>query len=374
MAGQSQPVATLPALDVPAKPRVLIICRSDGESKQGGDVSLLRSFGRELASEFEVDTFFGVPSVERIASYDAVISANLDRPVEPAATLKRAAKAGRPFVLYSLHHPYAGIAPYLRNGTTGLRSLIARAARYSPQRYEQLLWSIHMVVDSVGQRRLPNFGSVASSQELLLSKATRVVVCSEDEAATIDSEVGSLPTYEVVAHPADQRNGSWRPVPGRVIVPGRIESRKNQMMATRLAPFFPDCEFVFIGAALESDRRYVADVLAAVEAEPNCRYVESLPQEEFYEYLNTAQAVFSASWFEVTSLVELHCARLGIPLAVTQHSYLPPGDRVFPLSPGSLTKAAAALQACLELPVEPFELATEDHEGSTMADVIKAAM
>lgn len=349
--------------------RILVTLRSDGRSKHGGDISLLQGFGSELAAHHQVETFVGVPSVEQLRSFDVVLGANLDRPVEPAETLARCRAAGTDFVFYSLHHPYRGVAAYLRNGVHGPRRALAAAARYSPPRYEQLLWLAHSVLGVIKHRRRPILTSVRRSQQRLIADSTRFVVCSAEEAKTVEDEVGPPPGFEIVPHPVDFPGGRRNPVPNRVIVPGRIESRKNQLMAVRLAKRFPRTEFVFVGAFLESDRRYVERFKSEVALAPNCRHIEQLPKAEFYPLLLTAAVVFSASWFEVTSLIELFCARNGIPLVVSDYSYLAGDVGIHRFRPEDPAQAEQALRQGLSTS-DPVAGSDAVHSARSMTEVI----
>ncbi|MEL6984322.1 MAG: glycosyltransferase [Actinomycetota bacterium] len=335
----------------PSELRILVSLRSDAATKPGGDVNLLRGFGDELADRHRVETVIGVPNRDDLRSADVVLTANLDRPVEPAATLARAEQAGVPMVHYTLHHPAAGVRAYLENGAHGVRRVLARAAGGSPTRYEQLLWTLHAGATLVRDRRRPAVGSVRAAQERLLSSA-RLVVSSLAEAEAITADLGSIGAHDVVAHPADFPPGEHRPTPGRVVVPGRIESRKNQLLTLALARRFPDTEFLLVGGYNPADARYQRLVAAELARTANATHVEHLPKDEFYPLVRTAQVIVSASWFEVTSLIERYGAANGIPMVISRHSYLADADAIRPdtihrFDPSDLDQAAGALSAAL---------------------------
>lgn len=329
----------------PVTRRVVVSLRSDAEAKPGGDVSLLRSFARQLADDHEVEVVVGVPSVHDLRGADVVVTANLDRPVEPAATLARAERAGVMTVHYTLHHPAPGVSAYLAAGVHGVRSQLARLAAGDPVRYEQLLWNLH-ALNGLRRGRRPIVGSVARAQRRLLSGAN-VVVASELEVRAIERDVGTLDRYQVVAHPTDFPPGRHEPVAGRVVVPGRVESRKNQLLALELARRFPSCEFLFVGALNRSDRRFVQRFAEELDGVDNARHLEHLPKDEFYPLLRSAEAVVSASWFEVTSLIELYCADNAIPLVVSEHSYLQGEGPIHRFDPADVQAATEALAVCL---------------------------
>lgn len=326
--------------------------RSDAATKPGGDVNLLRGFADELSSRHQVETVIGIPTPAALGASDVVLTANLDRPVEPAATLARAERAGVPMVHYTLHHPAAGVRAYLEFGATGVRRTLARLAGGSPTRYEQLLWTLHAGADLVRERRVPAYGSVRRAQRRLLA-SSRLVVSSTAEAEAISTDIGPIGQHDIVAHPVDFPPGAHQPVTGRVVVPGRIESRKNQLLALALANRFPDVEFLIVGGYNPADARYRDQVTDALTRTANATHIEHLAKDEFYPLLLTAQVILSASWFEVTSLIERYGAANGIPMVISRHSYLADSDALRPetihrIDPGDLEHAAAGLTAALD--------------------------
>ena len=87
--------------------RILVSLRSDGVTKPGGDVSLLRSFAAEVSVHHRVEIVIGVPTAAELSACDLVMTANLDRPIEPAATLTLAEAAGVPMVVVPYPHAAA---------------------------------------------------------------------------------------------------------------------------------------------------------------------------------------------------------------------------------------------------------------------------
>lgn len=361
--------------------RILVSLRSDAATKPGGDVNLLRGFAEELSARHRVETVVGVPAMAELRAADLVLTANLDRPVEPAVTLARAEEAGVPMVHYALHHPAAGVRAYLDNGADGVRRILARLAGGSPARYEQLLWTLHAGADLVRERRIPAYGSVRRAQRRLL-RSSRLVVSSSAEADAITADIGPIGDHDIVAHPVDFPPGPHQPVVGRVVVPGRIESRKNQLLALGLADRFPDVEFLLVGGFNPGDGRYRNRVVDALAGTANTTHIEHLPKDDFYPLLRTAQVILSASWFEVTSLIERYGAANGIPMAISRHSYLSDADAIRPetihrFDPGDRDQAVMALAAALD----PAHLGTGAGPGPqlraterTITEVVDATM
>ena len=107
--------------------KILIAVRFDAEAKNGGDYQMMRAFAAELQRPFETEICFGVPKADQLNDVAAVLATNLDRPLEAWRTMLACQARGIPFVIYTLHHPHAGIEAYLRTGTQGIKAKIAKA-------------------------------------------------------------------------------------------------------------------------------------------------------------------------------------------------------------------------------------------------------
>jgi glycosyltransferase involved in cell wall biosynthesis len=99
--------------------------------------------------------------------------------------------------------------------------------------------------------------------------------------------------------PSDERRDG---VGGRrtVIWIGNLKPLKNPAAFLRLAQSFAartDLEFVMIGARID-DTQWTKDVLAAIAACSNVRYLGSLPQREVHEQLRRSSVLVSTSDYE----------------------------------------------------------------------------
>lgn len=357
--------------------KVLIVVRSDAAQKNGGDYQMMQAFERELATEFKTERCYGVPSDADLTCVSAVLCTNLDRPIEAYKTLRACQHRSIPFLLYTLHHPHAGIEAYLRQGTRGSKRKIATLAGFDPQRYEQLLWALRGAVTLAKSRRLLPQMSVAGAQVALLQDADRVICCADSEVATLAKDIVAPTATHVVPHPADAPAVTGvTPVAGRIVVAGRIEARKNQIGALKMAASLPDFEFVFVGAPVPSEKQYFQEFEALLKATPNADYKPALPKEEFYPFLASAEIVLNPSFFEVTSLIDVYCVTNGIPLVTTDHTYLQ-GDGCFrKFSPADVVSGVAAIQDCAQEIAQGGRLVTLAPEPNAvdMIDVVRGVL
>lgn len=309
----------------------------------------MRSYSREVGAHHKTEIVYGVPRQEQLRSARAVVCTNLDRPVEAYCTLKACQGMGIPFVLYALHHPDPGIESYLSRGTRGFKGVIARTVGCNPQRYEMVLWLIRVVVTAARYRRLLPVADVRKAQRKIVESADAIAVCSAGEAEQIATDIGRIRKPYVVPHAADfpppvdvevQRN--------LIVVPGRIEARKNQLAALAIARRLPELSFLFVGGMSPSERGYFSEFSDALAKVPNARHVSELSKEKFYPTLASAEVVLNASFFEVTSLIDLYCIQNSIPLVTTVHTYARASGAFRQFNPTDIDRGVAALLECLE--------------------------
>ncbi|WP_102341126.1 glycosyltransferase [Vibrio cyclitrophicus] len=308
--------------------RILVVTRFDAQKKPGGDVNLLTELGELLLmgseKEFTVEYHVGVPSKIVVRNFDAVLAANIDRPVEAYLTLKLCLECEVKFYLYTLHHPQCGIESYLKIGTFGIKKIIAFISSYKADIYEDVLWFVKVIKSYISGPRLI-FRSSKKCQKYLLELSSGILVVSKGELKTINDDLFEVksPIYEV-PHPISRIKTSTlkkTKEKNKIVCPGRIEARKNQKFMLEVAKVCPDLEFTFIGGASPSEPDYYVDFEKKVKGLNNVNHISSLPKDDFYEELSSYQTVFTASWFEVTSLIELYSLSNGIKLVSSGMSY-----------------------------------------------------
>lgn len=360
-----------------ARKKIMIVVRSDALQKNGGDYQMMHAFEAELRSAFDTELCYGMPRADQIAEVAAVLCTNLDRPVEAFQTLRQCKQHAVPFLMYTLHHPHAGITAYLRLGSRGFKRRVAQLVGFDPQRYEQLLWAIRGAVTLLRERRVLPQLSVRRAQSALLRNADALICCARGEIEVITADIEAPNRAFVVPHPADAPAVQGiTPVLGRIVVAGRIEARKNQIGALEMAAALPDHEFVFVGAAVASEAAYFAYFKAKLAQTPNATYRAALPKEEFYPFIASAELVLNPSFFEVTSLIDVYCVTNSIPLVTTEHTYLRGTGCFRSFSPADSAQGVAAIQDCVAQIRRdgPHVTLLAEPDAMQMMDVVRACL
>ncbi len=105
-----------------------------------------------------------------------------------------------------------------------------------------------------------------------------------------------------------------------VLVSGRIEPRKNQIRIIK-ALIGTQIKVVFIGDINKNNNSYGRQFLSLCDRHTNFHYAGKIPTEDIVEYYLRSKVHLSASWFEVSSLVDLEAYVSGCFIISSQNGY-----------------------------------------------------
>ena len=199
-------------------------------------------------------------------------------------------------------------------------------------------------------------------------------MAAEAEARVIKQDVGALEKYSVCPHILDSNGFSWKPTQRLIVVPGRIESRKNQLLVLRLAESFPDLTFKFVGGFNPSEPQYKSRFMESISKYSNCELISELDKNDFYSLICSAQVVVTASWFEVTSLIELFCINRGITLVCSKNSYNESNERIFKFDPVSLAEVAHVFEKAMSVNINDVKPREKESDMGVIIDIVKGML
>lgn len=298
------------------------VLRADHVIKPGGDVDLANQIARAAQAAGARVSVVGVDELPAaLDPHDLLFLFNIDRPFEAGAALDRAAPDGR-ILLYPLHHPASGVAKYLAR-VGGAKRLLGTLAGGRPDRYEALV----DMAKAIRMRDVARLRTALTRRQTIRRLIARceLLVTSDAEWSEIATRYGVSPRGGwLLPHPvAPHAPTVGLDVPRYVLVPGRIETRKNQLAAlqTLIAMGVRDrgYEIVLAGGKGADSAYFTATVDYALAN--RIIYVSQLPKTLFFPAVSGAALVVNASFFEVTSLIDLYAIEHGIPLVTTIHGY-----------------------------------------------------
>lgn len=299
--------------------RVAFPMRVDAFDKPGGDLLHLQTYIRwcgEIAARMGLP-FEGVILTELspdLTGFDTVHLSNLDRPLELTLQFQAARRAGKRIVINTFHHSYNEIAQYERRGRGGILGAFSGRVDFSRLEVARTL---------VRSRRYPALHtalrgaagkSIRAAQAEVLREADVIVVAARKEWNDIERDICPLdpdrvrlirngfnvPSVNLL--PASQRDID-------ICVAGRIEARKNQIAILEALESL-GLAGVFIGAENPNHKGYCAQFRAMI-AGSRSSYTGAMTQHEVYATMSRARVHVAASWFEVSSNVDIESYVLG---------------------------------------------------------------
>jgi len=297
--------------------KILFPVRGDALRKSGGDVIQLRQYMAALCRlgiqvEMSPDPFCS------IADADIVHLSNLDRPLETFWFYWRARRASKPIVLSAIHHPREAVLRFEHQARTSWKfRLLNRIVNYAGAEMSKNAIRVLLMPRLLVPFLLLVVVGFTRAQKKLLS-ADAIILLSQKEADDIVADFSiAVPQSLVIYNRIDtecaeqiarrQASGGERDIDFLCV--GRIEPRKNQLFILRAAEL---CGFsvIFVGATNPSEQKFV-DMFEQEIERGQSSYLGPLPRDEVIDLMCRAKAHVSASWFEVSSLVDIEAAAAG---------------------------------------------------------------
>ncbi|MDW6002160.1 glycosyltransferase [Vibrio mangrovi] len=174
---------------------------------------------------------------------------------------------------------------------------------------------------------------------------------------------------------------SWSKKEWDVIVCGRIECRKNQLaIAKQLAN--TGVRVLFVGGYNKRNIKYYKQFLKLVNDNDNLHYIGKVAPEELPNLYALSKVSYSASWFEVSSLVDLEAFASGCFVFSSKYGHSNesiPNEYFYTVEPSDIFSSMQPLLQKIdylkineEREVSPREIRTWDDAGSELLEYIKA--
>ncbi|MHB1701287.1 MAG: glycosyltransferase [Acidobacteriaceae bacterium] len=194
-----------------------------------------------------------------------------------------------------------------------------------------------------------------NAQAEILRGSSLVLMLTSKERRDIAADIGEVPDGTI----AFLRNGFEKsPAAGSaalstlrdidVCVVGRIEARKNQIAILKALDKL-GISGVFVGLENANHKRYCAKFKERI-AESKSDYIGGAPHGDIVQIMRRSKAHVSASWFEVSSLVDIEAYFCGCQVVSSlcggTREIL--GERALYIDPGSEESIERAIAAALQ--------------------------
>ncbi len=342
--------------------RVAILVRNDFYDKFGGDTFQVEQYIKYTEGcHFKVFLFSEIKNIV-VADFDLFLLVNIDRGYEAYCFSRFIIQNGllnKTFIV-PIHHGYAAINAFNKRR-------MAERFSFGISFHPLLLEKVKSIFFSTRaglpwNRILWHLLSARYFRLLrrLIIECRGAICIADGEYRSIRSDYKIIDDFqhyiirngvpeEIVSAAETDLSKMVRDID--VLVCGRIEERKNQVnIINALAG--TGLNVTFLGTINQNNRRYANIFMALVEAYGNIDYISGCATEEVKNYYLRAKCHLSASWFEVSSLVDLEsyfcgCSVVSSSTGYSQEILRKPGFRT--VAPNSLENIrAAALLAVSE--------------------------
>jgi glycosyltransferase involved in cell wall biosynthesis len=296
--------------------RVLFQNRSNAFEMPGGDTVVMNRLKEQLERNGATVDFSGDPGSDAVKTYDIVHVFNLTLPACTDPFAKNAVRHNVPFVVTTLQENFP---QYYHKATAAYQWFAARAAMASSgQLGQQSLGDAIRAANPVGLTSSP-FAAMA---------ANRLFACGRTEAEFLQSvfpraRITVVPFGSSVREIAADRSLFEKAYDVRdfVLVVGRIELRKNQLMLlhaleeSTLPVVFADGGFTY-----QPD---YTDLCRSFPRKGRTVFTGRLSDELLVSAYRACRLHCLTSWYELPGLVSLEAARYGCPVVASSWGCLP---------------------------------------------------
>jgi glycosyltransferase involved in cell wall biosynthesis len=336
---------------------ILFLLRTDALSKPGGDVVQCNNLINELRFQ-GVNANLSIELNSPLTDVDIVHLINIDRPFETWQNFIHAKKHGKRMIISPIHHSYQAINEYESGSRTGYLRVLNKifksfSGREKIKNLYRALYKPKLIYCAVAQL----VGDLMDKQRQILRGVDHWILSSEGERQLIWRDFGvSSPGDTVIYNGIDMSSTDSSEIDKiyDVLVVARIEARKNQI---GIMEALHDCDLriAFVGGINPFHKRYVQEYFATLAKMPNAKCLGKIPYEALPSLYRAAKVHVSASWFEVTPLVDLEAYFHGCNVVCSKNSFTPEylGDRALYVDPADVSDIRAKVITALGREVDP---------------------
>lgn len=337
---------------------IAFLVRDDFFSKFGGDTFQIQKYSEALDSQ-------GIKSViytlENFKTGDFIHNqyyiVNIDRGFECVLfyeIMKKRKLMNKTYVIPIHHDNFAVMnfnnarlgffSPFIRSpGTLEKLKACVRAIRSKSYLYDSFR---HLLI-------VP----YKNATKCLLNEAKGIVAIAAGEIAVIERDYDvSIADKSTIIHNGvsdtyltllNQKKDNIRNID--VLVCGRIEQRKNQVAIAKLLAN-KSFNVKFVGGLNENNAKYCNEFLSIIDTTDNLEYIGKVGPEEMVVLYGSAWIHLSASWFEVSSLVDIEAFFAGCYVFSSKYGHseeLLNGERFESVDPYELSNLADRVEFIL---------------------------
>lgn len=340
--------------------KIAFLCREDFFRKFGGDTNQILMY-KKYWTKGNSNIVDIVITEEFSLDYDFYVIVNIDRFLETfhyLRVLKQRKLLSKTSIL-CIHHNFEDVSYFEKNVKKGISGLLVRCGGYFlREKVKDLILAIKNRVfiraaviglisnQKIFMKNIKNeliFIFIAKGEKLSFEKDFNVTLNADNLIYTKNGCEMNVTEY------SEDQSEEYD-----VLVSGRIEPRKNQL---RILQDLCETKYkvCFVGGANENNDSYFQMFSRLIEKYPNMQYLGKVPPENMSSLYSKTKVHLSASWFEVSSLVDLEAYYYGCNVISSKNGYTHEllGERVLYLNPRDSKNIVDIVDASINKVIEP---------------------
>lgn len=340
---------------------ICFLVRLDFFSKFGGDTQQILTYKNHWEKLGDKVTI--VTDGNYINEYDIYIVVNIDRFLETFKFLREIEKANlltKTFIL-PIHHNYEHIVNFEINSRKGLMGLLTKKLGFfGREKLKSLYWGVN-------KNREYFFEAIRQlfvSHKTLISKynnnLTFIFIASGEKLSLEKDFEINIKNFLFTRNGCDFNNLCVYDRNIDVLVSGRIESRKNSLAIANALKRTNASKVVFVGGFNKNNKKYISDFNSLISSSDNLEYIGKVDHDNMISLYQKSKIHISASWFEVSSLVDLESYYNGchVVSSINGNSKEYLNDNATYIDPGCCSSLTKFVNQLMEVGINDVEVLT----------------
>lgn len=297
--------------------KVNFLVRNDFFSKFGGDTHQIQQYIDNMSDvHFKIST---LNELDLSVDYDLYILTNTDRMYEYIEIYNQLKKKGllNKTAILPIHHSFEAIQEYFIQTKPFLWKFIKPfGGVYFFEKLKGIFRSFKDKKPLCGIKHIFLNYKAILNESFLRTRFVIAIAQGEVDNIKVDFNISTEFKYYIIRNGVSKKFLKYlaaTPLIERdidVLVCGRVELRKNQLaIVNKLRR--TNLNVTIIGAVNKNNNYYSEKFFDGIRGCGNISYIEAVTPDKIVEYFARAKVSLSASWFEVSSLVDIEAYAAG---------------------------------------------------------------
>ena len=337
---------------------VALLVRGDFFSKKGGDTVQIENYKKYAKLiNYEIITLENIEKIKK-NKYDWYVLTNIDRCYDYLEFYKKIKSINdeKKIIVLPIHHSFDSIKEFKKH---------TKKIYIKNQLLEEKIKSIIRSIKDRKIIRAINHGFFINYRKSImesLKKSKKIILIANGEGKNLskDFQIEEKQIEEksiIIRNGTSQTNHEEKKEHSKkdreidVLICGRIEPRKNQLNIAKIFEKNKKLKILFLGKINGNFKKYGKSFNEIIEKNKNMTHVDECKQEDVVKYYENSKCHLSASWFEVSSLVDIEAYDNGCQVISSKNGHsneIINGDGFYILNPSKIEEIEEIVEKAIK--------------------------